>query len=522
MSTLTPEGLSAGSKFGVYEIGACIGRGAMGHVYRAEHTLLKKQVALKVMATSARQNPVGHHRFVREARAAAAIKHPHVVDILDVGVLQGLPFIVMELLEGEDLESHLEHHGALSDQQLADLALPIIAAIGAVHDAGVVHRDIKPSNIFLSKGFEEDLVPKVLDFGISKPPRSLSNSESMATGPLAFMGTPLYMPPEALSGSQYLTPKSDQYSLGVVLYECATGRVPFDGNDIVQLMRDVAEGTILPLRRIKPSASRALEAAVSRATSRRPEDRFEHVADLGRALWGLASERTRYVWARRFSPTSASGRASTPGAALTSRPKGIMSRSSSALVSGAVTLGVASGAWWVYRSELSEAAPSSASAPIEDVVRAAVGTAALESRAPAPAREPTAEPSPAAGGLHPAPQPPRIGTLPPGRARPAKHTTAALSTEAPARRSPPRSASAASGALRVDAKTTSPPSALPATSAVEGSELEGLFTLERPTPPVRGETELDGIFPAAPRARARASESTHPPLAGANNSPILD
>src|SRR5262245_8195628 len=137
------EVLRVGSRFGVYEVQDCIGQGAMGQVYRAEHSLLRKTVALKVMAKSARQAPGGHHRFIREARAAAATKHPHVVDILDIGVLDGTPFIVMEFLEGVDLETYLKRRGMLNDQELADLALPIIAAIGAVHDAGVIHRDIK-------------------------------------------------------------------------------------------------------------------------------------------------------------------------------------------------------------------------------------------------------------------------------------------------------------------------------------------------------------------------------------------
>jgi eukaryotic-like serine/threonine-protein kinase len=188
VSTPTREGVSVGSQFGVYAVGECIGQGAMGQVYRAEHTLLEKTVALEILATAARQSSTGHHRFTREARAAAAIKHPNVVDIVDMGVLDGLPFIVMEFLEGEDLETHLRRQGTLSERQLADLALPIIAAIGAEHDAGVVHRDLKPSNIFLAKGPEEDLVPKVLDFGISKATKPVGESEFIATGPEDLVG----------------------------------------------------------------------------------------------------------------------------------------------------------------------------------------------------------------------------------------------------------------------------------------------------------------------------------------------
>ncbi|MEY4545954.1 MAG: hypothetical protein RL685_2149 [Pseudomonadota bacterium] len=305
MSGPASESVLAGSKFGVYEVGECIGRGAMGQVYRAEHTLLKRAVALKIMATAARNSTMGHRRFTREARAAATIKHPNVVDILDMGVLDGLPFIVMELLEGEDLESYLARHGKLSERQLADLALPIIAAIGAVHDAGVVHRDIKPSNIFLAKGTEEDLVPKVLDFGISKSAKPLGDSEFVATGPGDLVGTPLYISPEALKGAQHLTTRSDQYSLAVVLYQCAVGRRPHEGKDLPRLVRSILSDPVQSLRAVDPSLSPALEAAVMRALSRNPEDRFEHVRDLGAALWSLASQRTRHVWAKRFSTSLA-------------------------------------------------------------------------------------------------------------------------------------------------------------------------------------------------------------------------
>jgi serine/threonine-protein kinase len=211
----------------------------------------------------------------------------------------------MELLEGEDLESYLARHGKLSERQIADLALPIIAAIGAVHDAGVVHRDIKPSNIFLAKGTEEDLVPKVLDFGISKSAKPLGDSEFVATGPGDLVGTPLYISPEALKGAQHLTTRSDQYSLAVVLYQCAVGRRPHEAKDLPRLVRSILSEPVQSLRTVDPSLSPALEAAVMRALSRNPEERFEHVRDLGAALWSLASQRTRHVWAKRFSTSLA-------------------------------------------------------------------------------------------------------------------------------------------------------------------------------------------------------------------------
>jgi serine/threonine-protein kinase len=147
-------------------IRACIGRGGMARVYRAEQAALNRPVALKVLDRWVLEKPQGSQRFLREARAAAAIKHPNVVDIVDVGVWQERPYIVMELLSGSDLETHLAQCRRLSESEVAALALPIIAGMMAVHEAGVIHRDLKPSNIFLAAGPDGDVIPKVLDFGV--------------------------------------------------------------------------------------------------------------------------------------------------------------------------------------------------------------------------------------------------------------------------------------------------------------------------------------------------------------------
>src|SRR5690606_3204609 len=147
----------------------------------------------------------------------------------DVGVWQERPYIVMELLSGTDLETHLAQYGVLADSAVAGLALSIIAGMMAVHDAGVVHRDLKPSNIFLSNGPDGDIIPKVLDFGVSKFNDKLSEPIKAQTKTREIIGTPTYMAPEALNGVRELGPRGDQYSLGAVLYECCTGRPPFDG-----------------------------------------------------------------------------------------------------------------------------------------------------------------------------------------------------------------------------------------------------------------------------------------------------
>ena len=274
----------------------------MARVYRAEHVALNKLVALKVVDLASPDKSTAHRFFLREGRTAAAVKHPNVVDITDVGILQGIPFLVMELLEGWDLETHLRERGFLPDAELVRLALPIIAGLAAAHDSGVVHRDLKPSNIFLARGADGDQVPKVLDFGISKLAHDVQDLAATPYGTL--MGTPLYLPPEAIGGAHGFSSASDQYSLGVVLYECAVGRPPFQQDTLVSLLQRIATGRFDPPSRVRPDISAVLERAILRAMHPLPEQRFAHVRDLGRVLWELASPRTQVLWGRSFGDLS--------------------------------------------------------------------------------------------------------------------------------------------------------------------------------------------------------------------------
>jgi eukaryotic-like serine/threonine-protein kinase len=292
--------LPAGSTFGNYVIHECIGQGAMGNVYRAEHALLEKPVALKVLDTALLSSADARQRFLHEGQAAVAIKHPNVVDITDVGVFQGTPYLVMELLEGEDLQAHLQHHEQLSEREVASLLIPVAAALGAAHDRGVVHRDLKPSNIFLARGADGEVVPKILDFGISKLPRGLGAADLRATPRDQLMGSPLYWPPEVVRGSRELIPKSDQYSLGVILYECVTGRPPFWGDSSLSVLNQIARGDFVKPSRMRSDISPAMERAICRALSVDPAQRFDHVRDLGRELLDVADVRTQMLWGRTF------------------------------------------------------------------------------------------------------------------------------------------------------------------------------------------------------------------------------
>jgi len=292
--------LPPGFEFGAYVIGACVGKGGMARVYRAEHRALRKPVALKVVAGALLQRPDWRHRFLREGQAAAAVKHPNVVDITDVGVWQGRPYLVMELLQGEDLEQYLARHGTLSESELARLMIPVIAGLATAHASGVVHRDLKPSNVFLARGPDGEIVPKLLDFGISKLTSRLEDLDPASTPIGELMGSPLYMSPEAVRGAREQTPQSDQYSLGVVLYECVTGRAPFRADSLLEVLDAVANGSFDPPRLHRPDLSLELERTILRAMSREPGARFESVREIGRALCHCADQRTRLVWMPSF------------------------------------------------------------------------------------------------------------------------------------------------------------------------------------------------------------------------------
>ncbi len=312
--------LAEGSRFGVYLVGPCIGEGGMARIYRAEHEGLQRQVALKVLLDGQGRDADGHERFLREARIAAAIKHPNVVNIFDVGVHQGRPYLVMELLEGMDLEAHVEAHGPLDEATLMDVIIPIVAGLAAVHDAGIVHRDLKPGNIYLARGRNDELEPKLLDFGISKS--SGPNQMKVTSSKGLLMGTPFYMSPEASQGHE-MTPLSDQYALGVVLYEGATGANPFaQATTFGEVVRQVTTGTYTPVSTKNPRLSKRMAAIIERAMNLDPSRRFPDMRAMGRDLLMLAGQRTRITWGLSFSELAdGAGIARVPGAPLSYPPR---------------------------------------------------------------------------------------------------------------------------------------------------------------------------------------------------------
>jgi CRP-like cAMP-binding protein/tRNA A-37 threonylcarbamoyl transferase component Bud32 len=302
------EPLAPGSTFGRYAIVRAIGSGGMATVYEARHTDLQKRVALKVLhpALALRIDVV--QRFVLEARAASRLAHPHVVGISDIGAVDGLPFMAMDFLEGAELAAVLDHDGPLPIDRLADIMLPVLSAVAAAHEAGVLHRDLKPDNIFLAKQRPYGEKPVLLDFGISKFEGGAGAQPLTAAGEL--LGTPPYMAPEQVSrGMAAYDEKSDQYALGVVLYECATRAVPFvNDSSLHELMADIARGGAKPPSSIRPGIPAAFDAVVARAMSLSPDDRFPSVIELGAALLPFASGRGRALWGAEFEAAAAHAR----------------------------------------------------------------------------------------------------------------------------------------------------------------------------------------------------------------------
>jgi serine/threonine protein kinase len=261
-----------------YELEQLLGEGGMGSVWSARHLLTHKRVAIKFLKEPAQPELV--RRFVREARAASAVRHPNVIGIHDVVMLDdGLPAMVMDLLEGESLGTRLARDGRIAVHALASIMVPVLSAVGAAHALGIVHRDLKPDNIFLARRDEDRIEPVVLDFGICK----LSSSDAMpieastltVTGSL--MGTPYYMAPEQVFGERDVDARVDVWALGIILYECTTGTRPVEGENVGQLLKRILSGAIRPIQEVAPHLPPEFANVVNRMLI---QDRAKRTPDL--------------------------------------------------------------------------------------------------------------------------------------------------------------------------------------------------------------------------------------------------
>ncbi len=268
-----------------YRLIKALASGGMGSIWLAQHMDLDVEVAVKLMSTEVAESSLGRQRFRREARAAARLKSPHVTQIHDYGVFEDQPYIVMELLEGEDLCDYIDRRGHLSLRRCASIIRPVCIGLKLAHDAGIVHRDIKPSNIFLSRSGDEEVV-KILDFGIAKQTIAESQIEgSTATG--VVVGSPRYMSPEQAMGLS-VDERSDIWSLGVVLYEMLSGNVPFDGDNLGQLITAICTREHAPITSLVdvPIAVDTFFDAVLRHD---PLERLELAMVFARAVDALAA-----------------------------------------------------------------------------------------------------------------------------------------------------------------------------------------------------------------------------------------
>jgi serine/threonine-protein kinase len=291
------ESFAIGTRFAKYELVRLIGEGGMGAVYEATHVDLGKRVAIKTLLPSAARKDDVRARFLREGQVASRIRHPNVVDVTDVGEQDGSPYLVMELLDGEDLARMLERTGPLPIDELLAIMLPVLAGVAAGHDAKIIHRDIKPQNIFLARGPRGAITPKVLDFGISK---IVTGSKAGLTQTGALLGTVMYLSPEQARGAKYVDERTDQYALGLVLYEGITGRRAYDGENPLAIIADIAASRFELPHRFRSDLPEGLEKVLLRALAANESDRFPNLYAFGNELLPFASQKTRALMGDTF------------------------------------------------------------------------------------------------------------------------------------------------------------------------------------------------------------------------------
>jgi len=319
---------AAGRRFGDYSILRLIARGGMGVVYEAQHLRFGNHVALKLIDKPSHDEDVMTRRFLREGRTLDAIRHPNIVRVFEVGFENGCPFIAMELIRGETLRERIDRLGSLSKHELFDLFVPICDAVATLHGAGILHRDLKLANVMLSERTGR-CEPMLLDFGIAKDVAT-GHDETVLTHSEGILGTPRYLSPEQALNPKAASPLSDQYAVGVMLYECIAGRPPFSAEGPYGLMHAILNAAVEPPSRFSGQREGELDNLVLRAMHREPSSRFPDVRSLGHALAALrpaeprepatrrsghpdpAFDRTEHDWSRS-TPASARVRATAAG-----------------------------------------------------------------------------------------------------------------------------------------------------------------------------------------------------------------
>jgi eukaryotic-like serine/threonine-protein kinase len=294
-------------KFGQYQLVRKLGEGGMGEVYLAEHALLKRPCALKLIKAEAGADPIALARFEREVQSCARLAHPNTIEIYDYGHTDdGTFYYVMEYLQGLSLADLVSEAGPLPPGRLIYLFRQVCAGLAEAHGLGLVHRDLKPANVFVAvRGGESD-VAKVLDFGLVKLMRGPGADE--LTAEMTVSGTPLYMAPEQAVGDRSLDARADIYALGVMMYYALTGRPPFTGQNAFAVMMAHGRDPVVPPSKLRPDAPEDLERVILLCLAKKREERYRSVQNLGEALAACASagewdqKKADHWWAQYAEP----------------------------------------------------------------------------------------------------------------------------------------------------------------------------------------------------------------------------
>ncbi|MDC3979925.1 serine/threonine-protein kinase [Polyangium jinanense] len=296
----TSDGSLVGRDVGKYKVSRLIARGGMGAVYEALNTSIGKRVAMKFVDPELARNADAVARFQREAAAASAVESAHIVTIFDSGVTDdGQPFIVMELLRGEDLGHRIKRLGRLDLDVTLDVIAQLLRGLCRAHEAGIVHRDLKPDNVFLAERDDQTDFVKILDFGISKVRRTGGVPEKTITRQGTVLGTPFYMSPEQSQALPDIDERTDLWSVGAILYECLTGRPPHEGQSYEQVIVNICTKAVPDVRTWNPEVPEAVARFLVKALKRNRDKRFPNAREmldaLGAASGGLLPARALRV-----------------------------------------------------------------------------------------------------------------------------------------------------------------------------------------------------------------------------------